>query len=185
MLVASQTTLRLLFCSDHSVISPQDLAYLWREHATGLRLFARGYSQANAEDLLQEAFIRLARQRDLPRDPLAWLIRTLRNLGVDQVRSESRRRAREHNFAISRPAWFEPSDRDEIDQQTMQSALQQLDDLQRDVVVAHIWNGLSFRQIAESFSVATATAHRRYLEALQILREVLERPTILETNHES
>ena len=42
------------------------------------------------------------------------------------------------------------------------AALAELSDDEREVIVAHIWGGLTFAQIAEVTGLPSSTAHRRY-----------------------
>ena len=53
-------------------------------------------------------------------------------------------------------------------------ALNQLDDEQREVIVAKIWGGLGFAEIAQMIGTSTATAFRRYEAGLTVLRTKLE-----------
>ncbi len=63
-------------------IPPGDwLSLLWQKHSAGLLLYARQKSSA-AEDLVQMAFLSLARQTIAPTDPATWLYRVVRNHAV-------------------------------------------------------------------------------------------------------
>jgi len=42
---------------------------------------------------------------------------------------------------------------------------------QREVIVAHVWGGLSFEQIGELIGSSASTAHRWYVAGLTLLRE--------------
>jgi DNA-directed RNA polymerase specialized sigma24 family protein len=44
---------------------------------------------------------------------------------------------------------------------------------QREVIVAHLWGGLTFEQIGELIDASSSTAHRWYLAGLVTLRERL------------
>src|SRR5215207_8010970 len=63
-----------------------------------LLLCARQWTRslADAEDVLQEAFVRYWRhQRQLPGDPQALLVTSIRRAAIDLARREDRRAARE------------------------------------------------------------------------------------------
>lgn len=156
------------------MIPPTQLAELWTRHAAGLRLLAR-MRGGNADDLVQEAFVTLSGQATLPDDPLAWLARVIRNIAVSEIRADSRRRNREMRHASCHPKWFEDGNEHPcaVAPEQVESALQQLDSLLRELVVAIVWNGMTFRQVAEVFDLTPATAHRRYVEALSSLRTIL------------
>ena len=53
-------------------------------------------------------------------------------------------------------------------------ALEDLPTEQREVIVARLWGGLSFDEIAEINGTAASTAHRRYQQGIAALREKLE-----------
>ena len=92
------------------------------------------------------------------------------------ARSERRRRHHEADAAARRPAWFAPKENAALDGETAAAALETLPIEEREVVVAHLWGGLSFGQIGRMAGVSTSTAHRRYLKALSALRERLHVP---------
>ncbi len=120
---------------------------------------------SDAEDCVQEAFIKLATQNPLPDDPAAWLTRVVRNAAIDAIHSDQRRADREVEAIAQRPAWLEPVESLALDNPStrdIQQALSTLDDVTRDIVVAHIWDQMTFRQIAEAFDLSSATTHRKY-----------------------
>ncbi len=163
------------------MIPPAEIARLWREHARGLELLARSRGASvsgscSAEDFVQEAFIRLARQAEMPDDPLAWLARTIRNIVIDASRSEGRRRRREQLFVERGEPWFELSDDQQpggLSAEEVSSLLGQLEPGDREIIVAHVWGGMTFRQISLVYDISSSSAHRRYLSALQQLRQSL------------
>lgn len=159
------------------MIGPEELANLWRKHAASLALLCR-LRCSSPEDCVQEAFIRLSREVPPPDDPVAWLARVARNEALSRWRSEQRRRQRELLVAAERPAWFlEPRLADDdafASPAAVQSALEQLDESTREIVVAHLWSGLSFRQIADAFELSSSSAHRQYAAGLARLKQLLE-----------
>ncbi len=50
----------------------------------------------------------------------------------------------------------------------------QLPSEEREILVAHVWGGLSIRQIATAFELSRSTVHRRYTSAIEQLRNELE-----------
>jgi RNA polymerase sigma-70 factor (ECF subfamily) len=54
--------------------------------------------------------------------------------------------------------------------------LQRLPDEQREVIVARLWGGLSFEQIAEAAGCSASTAFRRYSAGIDALRRELDEP---------
>jgi RNA polymerase sigma-70 factor (ECF subfamily) len=154
-------------------IAPEELGRPYREHATALRLYVRQWPQGD-EDLVQDAFVKLAQQSPPPDQVLPWLYRVVRNGAMARARGEARRRRRE-DAARAPEAWFAAAD-DRLDGLEATRLLAELPLGQREVVVARIWGGLTFEDIARLVGCALPTAHRRYQAGLTALRERLEAP---------
>ncbi|MBL8817167.1 MAG: sigma-70 family RNA polymerase sigma factor [Planctomyces sp.] len=165
------------------VISPTEMTQLWRSHASALVLLAKsrcGAAVDQAEDCVQEAFIRLASQEPVPADCLAWLVRVVRNAAIDASRSQKRRVARESTAGKIRGGMFEPDPLTSSSAtEDMERALASLDPETREIIVAHIWNNMTFRQIAEVFEISHATANRRYEAGIVRLRLAVMQVEIL------
>ena len=139
-------------------IDPQELEQLMSDHGAALELYAAQWSLV-PEDCVQEAFLRLMRQRRAPQNVVAWLYRVVRNQAISWRRAHQRRRRRESTVAAERPSWFTSTRWSPTELQEVTAALRSLDDAHREVVIARIWGGLSFEQIAEIVSTSTSTAH--------------------------
>ena len=151
---------------------PELLGQLLDRHLPALTLLARRWCSW-PEDVVQEAFFQLTRQYEWPRDPAAWLYRAVRNGAISAGRAETRRRRHELAAAAIGRSWFVESPGAAIDSRAAAAALANLDGDERDVIVAHVWGGLSFSQIAEFLESSTSTVHRRYQAGLMALRELL------------
>jgi RNA polymerase sigma factor (sigma-70 family) len=157
---------------------PELLGQLLDRHGRALVLFARQWC-VSPEDVVQEAFVRLARERPCPHDPAAWLFRVVRNGAISAGRSESRRRRHEATAAeLSGADPFEPTSETTLDSQTATEALDQLQPDEREVVIARLWGGLTFTQIAEINETSASGVHRKYQNALQKLRKLLGEPCL-------
>jgi RNA polymerase sigma factor (sigma-70 family) len=155
-------------------IGPELLGRLLDRHAATLELYARQLCNC-PEDVVQEAFVELARQPALPEDHiLPWLYRVVRNKAISAVRSERRLKSHESQAAGGRRAWFEHSPGDAIDAATAVGILEDLSQLEREVVVARIWGGLTFQQIGQLVGATDSTAHRRYESALAAIRRKIK-----------
>jgi len=150
-------------------MDPMTLGRLYRQHAPALRLYARQWSDSG-EDLVQDAFVRLAQQTPAPERVLSWLYRVIRNQALANYRSSARRRNRERARA---GAWFRVAD-DPLDAQEATRLLAELSLEMREVIVAKLWGGLTFAEIAELVGCSLPTAQRRYQAGLTELRERLE-----------
>jgi RNA polymerase sigma factor (sigma-70 family) len=155
-------------------INAELLGRLLDEHADALVLYARQWCDS-PEDVVQEALIRLARQRAVPAHVVPWLYRVVRNQARSTARSARRRQRREAAVA-SREAWFSLTD-DRLDGEAARAALTQLPQLEREVIVARLWGGLTFEEIGGVCEISTSTAHRRYAAGLRALRARLEAKT--------
>lgn len=146
------------------------------EHGAALVLFARQWvrSQADAEDLVQEAFVRFWRSRDRVTEPLGYLYACVRRCALDWQRGHRRRTRREQ--AAARPEseslFLDPVAH--VERRTLiEAALSAVPDDQREVLVMKIWGGLTFPQIAEALGIPANTAASRYRYALARLHQAL------------
>ena len=156
-----------------SRIGPEDLGRLFDEHAGALVMFARPWCDA-PEDVVQDAFIALARQDPQPERASAWLYRVVRNGAIATAR-RSRRRRRREQAAAGRERTSDASD-DRIDADRAARLLDELDADTRAVVIARVWGGLTFEEVARLQGCSLTTAHRRYRAGLARLHERLESP---------
>lgn len=161
-----------------SPVSPELLGSLLDKHGAGLRLYARQFFASDREaaddDAVQDALIGLARLEAVPDDPVAWLFRVVRNRALSIRRSQLRRRRHETSAAAPHAPWFEPRDDDRLDAAAAADALRALSEELREIVAAHLWGGLTFKQIAAVTGTSAGTAHRRYEAGLRELRRRLE-----------
>jgi RNA polymerase sigma-70 factor (ECF subfamily) len=157
---------------------PELLGRLLDEHAAALTLLARQWC-CTPEDVVQDAFLQLARQVECPRDAAAWLYRVVRNGAISAGRAETRRRRHEAAAVAETSHWFEEESAEmAIDAHTAAAALHQLPLEEFEVVVAHVWGGLTFAQIAQLVNSTTSTVHRRYQSGLLTLKKLLGEPCL-------
>lgn len=145
-----------------------------------LLLCARQWTRslADAEDVVQEAFVRYWRnQRHLPGDPQALLVVSVRRAALDLARREGRRAAREERAdggLEEREAHFGPVPGEDSERrERIEQALRELPAEQREVLVLKIWNELTFEQIGEILDIPPNTAASRYRYGLASLRKQL------------
>jgi RNA polymerase sigma-70 factor (ECF subfamily) len=146
------------------------IAELVRTKLPALVLFARQWKHDSAEDIVQEAFIRLMRLAAPPQDPVAWLFAAVRNASNYYLRAEKRRKCREDKSLADKKPWFSPSEGED----ELVAELQSLPFDYRTVIVAKIWGNLTFEQIAAMTGSSKSSAHRKYNEGLALLRKRLE-----------
>ena len=94
-------------------LGPEILGRLFDEHAAALVLYARPWCEA-PEDVVQDAFVALARQDPAPGRVVAWLYRAVRNGAITAARRSRRRRRREQRAAgresVPGSPWFDATD---------------------------------------------------------------------------
>jgi RNA polymerase sigma-70 factor (ECF subfamily) len=152
-------------------MSPADLAALVDAHCAPLILYARQWCAA-PEDVVQDAFVKLVALRQPPCDVLAWLYRVVRNTAIDTGKMARRRQARETAVARS-GRWFVEPEVDGLDAQVVVDGLEKLPVEQREVIVAHLWGGLTFEQVALVSACSASTAFRRFTAGIEALRKQL------------
>ena len=156
--------------------SDEDWKTCFAQLGPALLLFARRWTncRADAEDIVQEAFVRFWR-RQHSIENRALLYATVRSTALDRLRSDQRRARREAMAADDSEETFEPPflAMDE-GQQLLAAAVERLPNEQREVLVLKIWNDLTFAEIGNVLEISQNTAASRYRYALGALRKTLQ-----------
>lgn len=159
------------------------------QHGNKLLLFARQQtrSMADAEDVLQEALVKLARKvsdgvftggQDAW---LAYVYASIRRCSIDLGRKDSRRKLREekaeteHDIqtgGITDP-WFKSSMDGDGSREKIEIALRELPEKFAEVIVLKIWGEMTFAEIAETVEVSQNTVASRYRYGLDALKKIL------------
>jgi RNA polymerase sigma-70 factor (ECF subfamily) len=157
-----------------------DLQRIYDEHAQALFAFLLNVTrdEDDTRDLLQDVFVRLARQPDLlqsARNERCFLIRLAHNAVIDAIRRRNARDKYHERFGAEEPPLFASAAA--ADEQSfrmaLSSALGELPPEQRAVVHLKLWEGLTFEQIAEALEIPMNTAASRYRYGIDKLRERL------------
>jgi RNA polymerase sigma-70 factor (ECF subfamily) len=150
-------------------------------HGPALVLLARQWvpTRADAEDVVQEAFVRFWRDPHRAADRAAYLYACVRHCALDWLRGQGRRARREQAAARpeGEPVFTGPAEQAER-RAAIAAALGTLPAEQREVLVMKVWGGLSFPQIAEALGISANTAASRYRYALARLREQLAEESV-------
>ena len=157
-----------------------DIARLYDEHAQALFAFLLNLIRdaADTRDLLQEIFVKIARDEKLligVREERAFLIRLAHNAAIDLMRRRGTRERTKENFAAEIISPFAPTnDPDEkIFREELAAALADLPEEQRAVAHLKLWSGLTFEEIAAALEIPPNTAASRYRYALDKMRDRL------------
>lgn len=154
-----------------------DIERLYDEHAQSLYAFLLNLTrdEADTRDLLQEVFVKLARDPDRlrgVREERAFLIRWAHNAAIDLIRRRGTRDQTRENLAAETDSLFASAeDPDAATFRTeLAAALADLPPEQRAVAHLKLWEGLTFEQIAAALELSPNTAASRYRYALDKLR---------------
>lgn len=160
-----------------------EIERLYDEHAQALYAFLLNFTrdEPDTRDLLQEIFVKLAREPDLlagVRDERAFLIRLAHNAAIDLMRRRGTRERTKENLTAEIISPFAPAnDPDEaFFRNELAGALAELPAEQRAVVHLKLWEELTFEEIAAALEISPNTAASRYRYGLDKLRDRL-RPT--------
>ncbi|HEX3146858.1 MAG TPA: sigma-70 family RNA polymerase sigma factor, partial [Gemmataceae bacterium] len=126
------------------------------------------------EDVVQDAFVKLIVGRRPPDDPAAWLFTAVRHRALDASKADRRRSVREQTAHVGR--WFIEPEIDGLDAEQAVQALERLPAELRETIVARLWGGLTFDQIAVVSGCSASSAFRRYDAGIAALRETLGVP---------
>jgi len=156
-----------------NVATDEDWRVCFAELGPGLVLFARQWvrSVADAEDIVQDAFVRFWRKQH-PIENRALLFATVRSIALDLLRRDSRRARREADAIADIEQCALPQfDFGNEGQQQLAAAIDRLPHEQREVLVMKIWNELTFADIASVLGISQNTAASRYRYALAALKK--------------
>lgn len=161
---------------------------LWlRDNASKLLLFARQQSRSeqDAEDILQEALIRLAKKEasgEFIGGQEAWLpyvYTSIRRLAVDYGRKEDRRTKREELSSdeidvLDFPdPWLTSESGDDELRELVEVQLKKIPEKFSEVIVLKIWGEQTFQQIADTLGISLNTVASRYRYGIDLLRKAI------------
>lgn len=144
----------------------EKLRRLYEEHGRGLIAYACAFVSgfAAAEDILHHVFERLLRNGiELEEPPAPYLYRAVRNASLNYVRDRSR-------DAEWNGEWLESPAGKSDDALVLQSALRELPEEQREIIVLRVWAQMSFDEAAATVGISAKTAASRYRYGLEKLR---------------
>jgi RNA polymerase sigma-70 factor (ECF subfamily) len=156
-----------------NVATHEDWKVCFSQLGPGLVLFARNWirSPADAEDVVQEAFVKFWR-RNHNIENRALLYATVRSIALDFIRRDSRRARRESEAVAETEQSIEPKfAMEDESQQALAAAIDGLPAEQREVLVMKIWNELTFSEIGSALGISQNTAASRYRYALGALKK--------------
>ncbi len=163
------------------VIGPVEWSRLLHEERGRLTALALLFADSpeDAEELLADVLCSLVRKPRRVADPIAYLARALRHAAATRHRRrQSRRRVLEVRGEIAPGQNPDPSSTGadvRPDADTLLCALDDLDDIRREVVVLHVRAGLTFAQIAACLGLSRNTVASHYRRGIDALRRTLSK----------
>jgi RNA polymerase sigma-70 factor (ECF subfamily) len=152
---------------------------LFRSWYAPLVRYASGFTDGDvdeAEDLVQQAFVKLWEQRgqlEVQHSLKAYLYRMVHNLALNRLRSaRSGQRYAEHQLRQMEHAHVEPPSGDELPQR-LQKALDLLPPQCRAIFELSRFEELKYREIAEQLGISIKTVETQMGRALKTLRREL------------
>jgi RNA polymerase sigma-70 factor (sigma-E family) len=158
---------RLTHVMDQGLSVPGSVAALYREHQ--LRLTRLAWlllgNRHDAEDVVQDVFVRFQRLETSPNDPAAYL----HTMVVNAARDKHRRSARDRRLQLQ-------SERIGLDQEqeAVWEAVQRLPAHQREALILRYYVDLSINQIAATLGCSPGTVKSRISRSMQRLRRTLD-----------
>jgi RNA polymerase sigma-70 factor (ECF subfamily) len=157
----------------------RNLLALFLAHRSALVTYARGIlgDHARAEDVVQEAYLRLAdaagnRAID---EPQGYLYRIVRNLSVDSRRRVQPLEAVADRIPLDRPSpETEVLHRDEL--RIVSAALAELPERSRIALEMHRLEGRKLREIADRLGISITQAHALVADAVEHCKKRLRQP---------
>jgi len=145
-------------------------------YAWAYRLLGRHHETL---DVVQDVFLKWTAQcnQSVPDHPKSWLRQVTMNRAIDVIRKNQRslEQISDIDTTVSSPARsMDRAERSEL-RQDIAMALDRLTDHQRSVVVAKIYDGMTFAQIAEEMKLAVSTVKTHYLRAIRVVRDRLQK----------
>ena len=149
------------------------VVHLYERSRRQLRAVAARYVGDEAEDVVQEAFLRALRWGDAFRGdaaPLTWLSRIVVNACLDRCRKSSRWTQASPRYARHHPTRANATVEEML---AMRAALRRLTSVQREVFVLYDVLGHTHKEIAKRLAIPLNTSKSRLSDARKRLREVL------------
>jgi len=152
-------------------LTAEEVKRLYQKHGAALAAYACscGMDHASAEDVVQQLFLKLlAGKLAAPQTPLAYLYRAVRNACLNL------RRDRQREIGLdTAELWFTHPGGNREEVVSLQRALRELPEEQRETVFLRIWSGMTLQEIANLTEAPLNTVASRYRYALEKLRERL------------
>ena len=164
--------LRWAIILEQKKLNASEVRALYERHGPALLAYACSFvaDAGMAEDLVQQVFVKLlAGKTAAPDVPGAYLYRAVRNAALNAQRNGQREAP-----LGPESTWFVHRGGDWEAALSLQSALAELPEEQREAVIMRIWSGMTLEEISAATGVSLNTVASRYRYALAKLRQRLK-----------
>jgi RNA polymerase sigma-70 factor (ECF subfamily) len=164
-------------------------AFFRAVHAPLVRYASKFVAESAADDVVQDAFIRLweGRERIDPSQSIkAFAYRTVRNLCLNQIRDgKTREKLLAEQYQARTEATANPEDelaREEFAAR-LKGWIHELPERQREALELSRFHGMSHEEVAEAMGVSPRTVNNHLVKALRSIRDRVRahEPSLLET----
>ena len=139
----------------------------WQEQLFRYAFYRVG-NRSDAEDIVQDAFLKIASTTTPISNPKAYLFRIVANGCVDTMRHNSKLKPLE--ATLQTPPRSEESEAED-EYRRIERLLTQLPDSQTEVIRLHIHAGLKFTEIAEMLEEPVTTIKSRFASGIEKLKQ--------------
>lgn len=149
--------------------------YLASERALYAYALSQVQNPHDAHDIVQDTFLKIRACAHLYQPqgkPLAWMFTIARNLSRNLQRSQSRNLSADELALEDDMSYSYISD--PTDRIVLHTALNLLEEREREIILLHVVSGLKHREIADDLNVPLATVLSRYHRGLKKLKKHLE-----------
>ena len=140
---------------------------LWQEQLFRYAYFRLG-NRSDAEDVVQDAFLKVASATNTPSNPKAYLFRIVSNNCVDMMRRKSILAPLEEK--MTSPTYSNEMEAEE-EFRRIERLLSLLPESQTEVIRLHIHAGLKFTEIAELLEEPVTTIKSRFASGIEKLKQ--------------
>lgn len=130
-------------------------------------------NKEDAEDVLQETFTKLYEVSPdfvLKGNSLAWIFKITRNICYMKIRKNKKQVDVEEYFFDSLKDEYKFDTDESI---VLKGALFELNDIERNIIILHIYYGFKHREISKIINIPLATTLSKYNRSLKKLKKIL------------
>ena len=130
--------------------------------------------QEMAKDFVQETFIKLMKQPEMPESVSAWLYRVCRNLIIDHMRRSKKVIYHEDFSELAKGVEVKDSISESEDLKGLQKALSNLSDVEKEIVVLKFYESKSYKEISLITGKSVSNVGFILHQAMKKLKELMQ-----------